>query len=306
LFACEQVIDLELPPHEPSIVLNAYLIAGDTFPDIGSWNARNTFVSVSGSKATLTPGNVQDITDASVRLYADGSRVASVNRGVAFAENWDWTDPWDPNRVSDSVYHYPITHELQGGVTYKLEAEREGFKNPVVWAEQTMPTKPVIENITRSGGNNSTTIEFDLVDSPTPGERYIIRLMVQYDNSSPYYEEWFSCLNPNFSSLSFMDEFDEIGEGLNETYQGIIRDDNMNGSRQRIALRVASWSSDQATSYAVEITSVTPDFERYLRSFYLNEIAGFNPFSEPSQVFYNVRNGYGVVLAGHRTFGYTN
>jgi hypothetical protein len=286
VLSCQTVIDVDLPKHEPLIVLNAYLIAGDSLPNNISdfTSSYSTTVMLSKSQGAFDPPTAPIIASRAIQIIEN-------NQQTIF-------DDQVPSQPLDIDRWQLSTLELASGNTYHVEASVSGLPGPAI-GTQTIPLNATILDasvIAITG--EQVRVRIQIQDPPGPN-RYLIRAY-QIDDFSgqPFFSEVpFNVLDPAFSALDLFEDNDF--EGLNfGSLQGLITDDTFDGMDKEFEFRITSWSNSQ--TFVIEWMSITPEFERFLRTFYQNQRSAFNPFAEPANVFMNVRNGYGAVLGGHR------
>lgn len=286
LFSCEKVIDTTIPERDKKIVLNSLIS-----PDSLIW------VNLSKSTGVLENSQVSLINNGMVKLYQSGNFVEELfntSYGNYYSENF-----------------YPIF-----GKTYEIRVEVENM--PSVSAECIIP-EPVqisswdtVSQVTEWG--EEVMIGSILFKDPTEISNYYwftttySQISVQIDSlrnivtdslGKPVLEAdegtfWINLSDRN-TSINFEDAVnymngiffsDRIMDGndikLDFTLQTNMRNDNF-----------VIWMK-----LYLELHSVTKDFFLYAKSF--EKHSGQGPFSEPSQVFNNIENGFGI-FAGYST-----
>jgi hypothetical protein len=293
--ACEQVIPLDVEPHQPLLNLQAVLIGGDSLMgSIPNDRGFQTTISASNTVGAFANDQIRFLKDATIDVYVNNTfdeRLVAQNTGMRFDNRGNF----------DTIWSFFPTNQLEEGRRYEIRASHPNFDGPVVGAQQ-LPLKPSAFASTRVNDPEETRLRFVLEDLPGQ-QQYFIRVNT-IDSFGGFLggNEFFSCVTPGFSSLSQWDDFDfEDPNGVPITYQGLLSDRNFDGQNVEVELIVYASFSNVNVSLVVEVISITKDFETYLRTFYRNQNNQFNPFAEPSTIYQNVsRNGAGVVLAGTR------
>ncbi|MCC5917603.1 MAG: DUF4249 family protein [Cryomorphaceae bacterium] len=288
LFACEQIIDLDLPEHEPKLVLNGFFIAHeegvDTLPQNIKSSLFQTSFSISVSKGTTTSGEIRYLTDANLEIHENQIPIAfmdSSNEGTPFGNKY-----------------FPDI-EVEPGNTYSAYANHPEFDDEV-FAGQTIPSFPVITDVSIRTSGSDKIITFT-IDDPSEVNFYIIRLFTStypFFQGSQYFVNLFSIVDADYIGLN---ENDGLEAGLRTATIGILRDNNFNGQKKTLEMRVPELfvgMPDDETLFLLKITSATRDMNLYMRSYYQMIEGNFTPFSEPTIIHFNVENGYGSVLGG--------
>lgn len=292
--SCEQVVELELPPHESKLNINAMLIAGDDldFPQAFIRSSYQTTITASNTVGAFSTERIKFLKDAKIEFITDNTFseiLDPVSLGLRFSEDGGFDTTWG---------FFPSSSLAPR--SYEIRASHPDFDGPVI-GRQRLPEFPDVTILNRTDGAD-TRLRFRLADG-LGKQQYIIRVY-GYDSSTGISEEtvFFSCITAGFSTLSQFDDFDfEDPSGLPVTSQGLLKDVGFDGQAVEIELIVYGGFSGVRMRYVVELISVTEDFETYMRSFYRNQNAEFNPFAEPVSVYNNVSGaGVGVVLGGTR------
>ena len=299
LAACdfEQVIELDVPPYEPRLVLGGFPTPDSVFA-----------VRVGRSASTLDPRTVDDdllLSTARVVLFADG----------AFLDSLHYVGPTTQGDYYEVPGYYSSVRGLhpEAGRTYTLRVEAPGF--PPAEATTTLPTPPTF------------TAAFEGFGAPNPQGRPA-RLAVALDDppgdqtyglsvsgrttldGAPYVRAYpFLSAEPAFrESLGDIDEaiavdfFDvgfEPGNGLRAFSRTYFRDDLFAGTAFAFDLDVLLFGDAEGqTQLTVTVASLDEDYARYQQTIALQSQTEGNPFSEPVRIHSNVEGGLGV-FAGY-------
>jgi hypothetical protein len=288
--ACNQVIDVDLPPHEPRVVLNSFLIAGDSL-NFNTGNLTISFqnvIQLSQSVGAFEPNQNVLNQNSQVRILENGQLI--------YQEGSSTGPPWA--RAYFSFGNVAIA----SGNTYEVQASIDDLPGPAI-GRQTIPENAqILASEVVSSTGNQVRVRIRIQDPPGPN-RYLIRVNevgFASGNEQFYNRIFFNCLDPSFAPLDLFEDLDfddfEIG-----AFQGLIKDETFDGQVRDFEFRLNTWDPGMdSVRYDFEWYSITADFEKYLRSYYRNVRSNSNPFAEPASIFMNVDNGYGTVLGAHR------
>ncbi len=294
LSACEQVIEPDLPGHDPRLVVHAL------FTSDGGWSA-----DVGRSTGILEPlpSGDRSVADATARLLA-GERVVGELRFNEAARVYVFEDG-----------------ALQAGETYSLQVSAPGFET--VRATDTVPA-PVPTSV-RAGERGEFSIELEIQDPPGEANYYQISLyQVFTGRGATRVEGVLSTRDPSIMGDNSVDE-SPFEEGTFEGRAPYFRDTLFDGRTHEIELtytgawveRVGTiireeeeeeeeWQDDLEhagfTAY-LQVLYISETYYEYLKTARLHDETRDNPFAEPLNVYGNVENGYGI-FAGYssRTF----
>jgi hypothetical protein len=284
LSGCSQIIEMDIPEHEPKLVLNGFIIADETdsiTENIAMSSYANHF-TVSKSVSALSKDFVEYYDDAEIEIYQNGNMVEVI------------TEANDESGWGIS-YTYKPSIDFQPGNTYEIRASHSS-KPDELSATQTLPAKPHVYNVQKRPQDGIISFTFD--DPPGPNQ-YLIRVYTvdPFSMNTIY----FNIIDGGYTHLSSYEEFD-FEEGEQYERQGILVDDAFDGKSKTIEIRTFQFENT-GLNFIVEFISMTKDMERYLRSYYLKMGTEGNPFAEPTQIYFNVKgNGYGSVTGGTRVF----
>lgn len=287
LSACEKTVQIDIPEHEPKLVVNA-------LGDINS-DSIDVFVSKSVDVLKHKTGNDLNINNAVVYLKKEGM-------------------------AQQELYYNPETKSYRGGVQlkqgdkYEITATLAGFEK--VSAQTIVPANVPIKHIQRIknvrldiDGNKQDEIRITFDDPVADNDYYILFLNdagYTFDPMNPpldsNYENYvFACINTNDPSVeTIYDDPVDINTCL-ENNGILFTDDLFNGTTKVLSIYVNSKSLDSnvlsggGVIYpSLELRHVSEDYYRFYKSkekSYYNE---GNPFAEPSNIYTNMQNGYGI------------
>lgn len=274
--AFTQIVDIELPEHEPRLAVHA--LAFSESEPFG--------ILVSNSRSVLSSEDFSVFPDAEIQF--SGPNVD----GATFSY------------TPDNGRHYTVLSPdwAAGEEVYTLDIQQADY--PAIRAQQRMPKAPNIldvsveeEGALSDSGERLDEVIIEIRDEP--GEHYYAlqgELAYQYvdennDTIAGYYSVW---LESNDPILSYA-EVD--GRGAL-----ICSDGAFNGNTYRFAtytwedLPIGLMSGNQLR---IRVTSLSRDAFLYYRSLEQYREADGNPFAEPVTVHSNIENGYGIFGLGH-------
>ena len=271
-----QVVKIEIPKHEPKVAMSALWLSQDTLP----------FVHIDKSRGILDEENQPLPEDASVKLYINGSLA---DTAVFYSE-------FNNNR--EGKYIFPqLNYTPVAGDEFRLEATFDGL--PVANAVQVMPDQISIdkaEYIPNGGGSidggQSDLLNVTFTDPGDSEDYYQIRLF----NLTKY---------PDYSNMQ--DSITELQSTYLETNDPtlimadgalLFSDKSFNGQQVTIKGQTyGGWGVIQ--SHEVHLVHITKEAYYYLTSLSTYWNAVDNPFSQPVNVYSNIKDGYGVFGMGN-------
>lgn len=239
------------------------LVINSLFNPDSSWT-----VSASTSKGILDVNELEYINNASIKIYADNQLIADLKS----TGTGKFTD---------------IQKPLQGR-KYKIVATAPGYREAT--AESNLPSKVKIYSLT-------------VIDSAFQNSNYGIRAEISLEFEDPgseknYYGLSLEAQNNGYSSFVPFRSNDLSLEMDDETsVYASFEDELFNGKRNLIKLDIES-SLLAGNTIILRFFSTTKEFYLYNKSLILYEQNKDNPFSEPVQVFNNIKGGFGI-FAGY-------
>lgn len=263
-----QVVDIDIPEHDPKLVLNA------RFDD----QAHSLSVLLSNSLGILDTAQYSLFPQATVRLFADDVLAGEFQ--------------FDPN-ASKFITLLDVPLSNSGGL-YRLEASTPGF-GPV-FAEQRMPVPVEIESVVleRDGavseeGEKADEIKIQFTDPAGQDNYYAVRVeylartVVQPGDTVEYsYPLYTSTLDQVVRSGN---EFDHLFPGQ-----------SFDGTRYTLSLYSEGGIDFDDPNGRVKAYLYSLTREGYLYDLSLSQYFDTvdNPFAEPATVFSNIEGGYGA------------
>ena len=292
----ETVIDLDIPSHEPVLVLNGILDT-DT----------NAQVVVSHSVGAFSSAIPSFINDASVLLYKNNEFI-----GIPLlpdVENLVYVNYIDDSQNVDSLalYYYKSDYIPEKDANYRIEVNHSNY--PSVSAETYIPNDITVYNIDvdTTSQENKLGFTFSFDDNSNQQNYYRLKLFSsctkEWENDDGDTEQWdfrghteFMSNDPSFPS-------DIPFEGY--TFQGnnvVFTDALFNGQQKTITLDVISekWLQyADCDTIIIEFSTFSDDTYSYYNSLgdhsEKGELSIFG--GEVMPVYSNVENGLGVLIS---------
>ncbi len=275
LTACEKEIKVKVPEYQSKLVINSNTEVGDSFR-----------VTIGKSMGILKYKAGQDlqIKDATVLLY-EGNKLADTMRYDIFA----------------GVYTSKIL--AKQGVSYSISAKVGNGQEAT--ANTKVPSYVPIQSVQRIAkarldidGVQQDELRIKFTDPPGQGDYYVLSIIKPMDTLDEY--GYTGCINTVDASVEsiYNEEIDQ-----NTCLDGgviFIRDALFNGTTKELRLFVQSAYIEpyiidgQTVNAIVVLRHVTEDYFRFKKSYKFASANAGNPFSEPTNVYTNVKNGYGV------------
>lgn len=298
LGACdfEQVIELDVPPYEPRLVLGGFPTPDSVFT-----------VRVGHSASALTPSNFDPLA-----LVVVDARVALFDESGTFLDSLYQSSPFSDDVPTPGLYRSLSGLRPQPGQRYTLRVEAPGL--PSVEATTRLPEPPPF------------FVEVRGVVDEVPGRGRVVRLLVtvpdqpgtvtyslgavrsiDFRNGPAYLQPLtFTSGDPilrnGFDDLDVAVEIDV--DPAPQTFYGraLFRDLSFDGASYELPLDVDFFEAgDEATEeFTVTLSTLDSDYVRYQQTLALQDVTGDNPFAEPVRIHSNVRDGLGA-FAGYTT-----
>jgi hypothetical protein len=226
------------------------------------------------------------IPDARVLLYEDGLLKDSMVYFFADDFYLSTSNLWTP------------------GKTYKVTVSAPGL--PSVEGSDVMPDKIVPVSFTKTEKARSFLIpeysnqavlcdEITLVFDDPAGQENYYQFDFQFKDTSQF--GWIMSYNvitlENNIETDYDDDFDPGASGLMKYGPLYLKDNDFDGQRKTLQFYIPH-SSNNAGVIEISLTSMSYNYYQYTRSFqrYSNTLG--NPFTEPVQVFTNIKDGAGI------------
>ncbi len=279
LASCQKVVDVKVPSHQSALVINSSSEVGDTIQ-----------VQVSKTVSILADKRNIDLVlnNASVKLFENGTLVETV-----------------PFNVSEKTYKSSTT--AQAGKDYKVIVDAPSFTSAE--ATSSTPVFVPIVNMSKTSnvkldmdGNYMDELRITFKDPPGKGDYYILKYIPVFPDSFGHMQEEGSvCVYTADASLESIDN-EDIGQNTCMDSKGLFfRDALFDGTSKELSLFVGNMYSQLKTNArgeviypSIELYHVPEAYFKYMKSYMFANMNNGNPFAEPTNVYTNVVNGYGV------------
>lgn len=290
-FGCEdafqQVIEIDIPEHEPKLV--SYCILDDI---------QDTFHIDVYHSAGILDDDFEKIEDAKISFSADGT---NLNAAVVFDSTYyfsDWGGHWDQEKmvwVKDTLYggayvlpNFDIAKQI-------IEIEIEQGQYPKTTASSIVPPKPSITKIEYSGivdtineTNGSVEVWFDGIN---PDFFYMVAITKEGLMYNDTYGE--TSLNIDSKDPRFRVHYLYANLGFPDGFLLFEGKDFEKSFTKRFGFR--DWSDSHTDDkYFVKLIALSKDVYNYLNAVIVYNQADGNPFAEPVVIPTNFDNGYGI------------
>jgi len=259
----DQVVDVDIPEHEPALAITANMSNQDSI----------LWAYVTSSVGVLVQDNPEEIADAQVELYKDGTLLSNL--------------PY----VEQGFYGWQVPEPLGNEqATYELKVSKDGFNS--VSSTQTMPVQVNINDATleidgtvNEEGERVDEITITFDDAKDIANYYALSINFEFTDITGEvysYEQYFNSNDPSF------------GETENGNYFSDILFDGENYELKVWLYNLYVDENIEDPKLAIRLTNLTKD--RYFRETSINNYRNSedNPFAEPAVIFSNIENGYGI------------
>ena len=258
-----QVVDIDIPEHEPLLAVSGHFRAQDT----------TLTVFVSRSAGILDPVNFDtlEVAGATVEVLKDGEAFQTL-----------------PN-VGSGYFRLNLEDQLGAGLhTYSLEVRAPGYGEAKAW--QTMPAPVPIQDAVYEAeggidpdGNKVNTLSVEFEDPAGNDNYYFLEAFVTVTDT--FFGDWEYTIY--LESEDVLVEYQDRGL--------LFRDGPIDG--KQYALKAYFFDNIHLRPDAqltVRLHSISRDRYLFLRTLDLYSNAQDNPFAEPVVVHNNVEGGVGI------------
>ena len=298
----ETVIDLEIPDHEPVLVLNG-LLKTDTI----------SRVVVSQSVGAFSNLDPSFVSDANVSLYKDKEFIGLMEIDSSEQVYFNFINS---SGFYDSIptYYYKNNHVPAKGSTYRITVDHDDF--PSISAETYVPNDIILYDIDIDTTSNEDLISFSFSfdDNATIQNYYGLELYANcsktWDDEYGYlYEEYFS----GYAEFLSNDPSFPVGipfEGYTFSGDNVVFTDALfNGQQKTINLDVETYLEfKDCDTVIITFSNFSNDTYSYFNSLGdhrdKGELGLFG--GEVTPVYSNVKNGLGVLISTYEQKLYLN
>lgn len=260
-----QVVEIDIPEHEPRITASGHLESGALQLTLGIYN----------SAGILDTTTVKKISEANVELLVNGENaIETISEGF-------------------SEYFIKLESPPEAGDTYELTIEKEGF-DPVS-SSQTIPNEVrllssnlKVEGAINSFGEKADLIEFSFNDEEGEENYYKVSIWKEsfYESGSGI-----SLLYPETIDFTL----ERSGAGF------VFSDQSFDGNNYDLSLSVDNFSENADSSfYLIRLEHLTKD-KYFFNVSYESYLNAGGPFTEPPSIHENIAGGYGIFTGANVT-----
>jgi len=259
-----------MPTHTPRFVINTILEPG-----------KPVEVFVTNTKGALEDGTFSPVRDAKVEIIEEGGKSHTlVFRSLS----------------NDNIHHTGYTSdelEIEAGKTYEVIASG---RFPTANAKVTVPLPVEVKSFTIQPGSQGK-VEFEVVfDDPEEESFYEIMLdsrgyMLSHGAFGSDTVRWSG--NINIAPLNPIYKKDYYNRG-----NLLINDMLFNGREARVGMEGILLNRSEEMEVTIYLKRVTEAYYNYHHTIGMQRYTEYDPFAQPVQLYNNVENGRGVVMAG--------
>jgi len=279
LAGCQKEVELDIDEDESKLVLNAWFKTGE-----------HPLAEINRSTFIFDKRGTDEIENAEVILYENDKELGIMQYyGMGFYRN-------GAIKIKPDT-EYRIIAKVEGfeDVT-AIEKSAENLKE----ADYDFEYTPGEEVNNQYGPENRAEITFTFQDQVSSEDYYLFRLKhssKRWEINNPEdtsYNESYTYLE---SSDLQVEQFYIDGAGELQ----VLKDELFNGNEYTVRFKTNNLSDDfysdedheSFVEYFFEVHKISKSFYLYLKSLEYNQYP--DPFTEPTQIFSNVENGYGIL-----------
>ena len=262
----QTVIDVDLPPHEPKLVVNSVNEVGE------KWKA---YVSV--SQAPLSTNDFVFLSDALVILIDGETDLDTLTYNAA------------KNRYESSLI-------VQEGTNFEIRVSHPKYNtiNAALFPFQKVLLKSIEE--LQIVSSETMSLKFT-IDDPQSNNYYMINLKAYYSqdafDTTDTWVEYYS----EMEKITFDSDDPSLNQGLFSRGNVIFDDKLFNGTTKEFNLLFDSYLSEKADSILLNLCSVDYAFYNYFTTKIIQSNTGNNPIfnSEPVNVYNSFLDANGEI-----------
>ena len=289
----ETVIDLDIPPHKPVLVLNG-LLDTDT-------NAR---VAISHSVGAFSSGTPSFLQNTNVVLYKNGDSTATLLVDTTDLIYVHYENDYSIDSLA--MYYYTSDYTPNKDNTYRVDVSHSDYTS--ISAETYIPNDIDVNiiNIDTITNENKIGLEFDFQDNIDQENFYRLKLHTSCEKKEGYRFRGQGIMLANDPSFGESDIFEGLFQGYSFVGHEVVFNDNLfNGQQKKIILdaKIGKPGDDfafyQCDTIIIEFSTFSDDTYSYYNSLgdhsEKGELGLFG--GEVIPVYSNVENGLGVLIS---------
>lgn len=278
--ACNKNIQIDVPSQQPVLVLN------------GQWQQSQLFnIRLTRSRGINDP---VDTGSNLIRTYEvkNAFVVVKQNSIVIDTLKYDSTNFRYINKSKKTLLNN----------VYEIDASVNGFASVSATSLLYSTITIITPKINRAMGYNAygelvDEVSFSFNDNVSSTDYYLVRVH-KADGS---YADCIGTTDTDFEKMIFNSPF--TTETCIDGNKLLLSDKNFNGQTKKIVLHIANnqmgevlFAGKMRRPY-IDLLHITKDYFNYIKSYNDYDISSLNPFAEPTNLYSNVKNGYGFFTA---------
>ncbi|GAB3535062.1 hypothetical protein GCM10027443_23250 [Pontibacter brevis] len=254
LCSCETVVELDLPAHEPQLVVNAVISSDSLFS-----------VDVSASRSAFSNEAYQQVPDATVQVYQAGQVLCNLQH------------------MGNGIYQADI--KPQALQHYELQVRAPGF--PSANATTYIPAVPLVKEVKASRAprhpDNGPSVNLSLIleDAAEQENFYYIQAFKQ--DTSYFYGNYYN----RYLSIDFTAPIEEEFTMENRYF---FSDKLFNGKPLHLTLKLETMP--EKNTY-VQVAHISKEYYEYVRTLQ-RQAGGDDFGKNPTSVANNIQSGFGI------------
>jgi hypothetical protein len=275
------IVDVNLPPHKSKLVLFANFQGGSDSLVVHLTRSRSALDTTKVGVTDLYISTFNGVTDTFI-VFTQGDTLR--NAKVELFRNDALWGTFKVNKGGKYVLRQKLPAD---GATYRIRAELAGYD--VVEATQKMPTAGILDSARYVkngaiiqdpfGSYKADEYTFFFKDAAEIGSYYKVEAVYFSDTTNNY---------PNF--IYYLNSLDKLSQS------DFLGDKSFNGKAYSWRNSSSGFTIITNKGSRIEYTlfTTTADLFQFTRSKELNNNAQGNPFAEPTILYSNIKNGYGL------------
>ena len=289
LFSCETIVELDMPEHQPVMVLNSALEADSL-----------CFVYLTHSRGAFEQDTIQSIKNANVTLMQQGSSIEMMLDSVVL-------------NLDNPLYYYSYNNPLKSGCQYSIEVTHPDYNS--VSSNTRIPQDINLINydiITDTTATYNTTLTLNFIDNIDEENYYSIRLLstesIAYSDYEDWdYENWYHW-DKNYALELYSNDPSLSQGGIpwdGYAFSGttaFFNDDLFDGEHKELVLDLNYNLNNLAIgdSLFLEFSSFSKEAYNYINSIVRSRNSFVSPFgTEPVSIYSNIENGIGAFIGAN-------
>tara|TARA_Y100001968_G_C19408612_1_gene745102 strand:- start:231 stop:1172 length:942 start_codon:yes stop_codon:yes gene_type:complete len=283
----ESVIDLEIPNHQPLLVLNGVLDTDTT-----------TQVTISNSVGAFSNATPYFIPNANVILYKDNEYIDTLKADLQNPVIADYYSEYNYQVVP--IYYYKSDHQPDKDAQYRITVSHPNYTS--ISASTYIPDDIVVYNkeIDTIANTDKIGLSFSFDDNPNQKNYYRLKVFTACNNNKKV-RAYIQSNDPSFANQIPIDGY---------TFEGrvvVFSDALFNGQQKNISLDIDVDYDDfgdkaeniDCDTIMIQFSTFSEDTYDYFSSTDEQREKGFADIfgGENVPVFSNIENGIGVLIS---------